>query len=173
MCFKEENMGISNFIDKINKLIGYLSALICIPLTFIIVFEISMRYFFNKPTEWAYDVSWMLFAAMFLLGGAYTLQEERHVRVDIIARVLPLKLQKTIELLFYFILFLPMTLVLAWKGFDFTLVAWRAGEMLSTTLFVFPAWATKIFIPIGFCLLFLQGISQVIKIIRPSGEDVK
>ncbi len=104
-------------------------------------------------------------------GHLYT-PEERHVGVDIIVRVLPLKLQKTIEILFYFILFLPMTLVLAWKGFDFTLVAWQAGEMLSTTLFVFSCVGNKNFYPDGVSL-FLRGIAQVIKIIRPSGEDVK
>lgn len=132
-----------------------------------------MRFFFNKPTEWVYDVSWMLFAAIFLLGGAFTLQEDRHVRVDILFRAMPQKVQNLVELLFYILLFLPMTLLFAWKGFDFTLVAWRTGEMLSTTLFVFPAWATKIFIPIGFSLLFLQGIVQAIKTKFPQGEGVE
>ena len=166
-------MGISNCIDKVNRIVGYFAALLSIPLTLIVVYEVGMRFIFNKPTEWVYDVSWMLFGAMFLLGGAYTLQEDRHVRVDIILRSFPLVVQKTIELLFYFVLFLPMTLVLAWKGFDFTLLAWRNNEMLSTTLFVFPAWATKIFIPLAFALLFMQGIAQVLKIVSKPKEETK
>ncbi len=166
-------MGISNCIDKVTKFVGYLAAFLAIPLTLAVVYEVGMRFLFNKPTQWVYDISWMLFAAMFLLGGAYTLQEERHVRVDIIFRAFPPKVQKGIEFIFYCFLFLPMTLVLAWKGYDFTMMAWRANEMLSTTLFVFPAWAAKIYIPLGFALLFLQGIAQVIKILCPSGEGVK
>ena len=119
-------MGISNCIDKVTKFVGYLAAFLAIPLTLAVVYEVGMRFLFNKPTQWVYDISWMLFAAMFLLGGAYTLQEERHVRVDIIFRAFPPKVQKGIEFIFYCFLFLPMTLVLAWKGYDFTI--WRGGQ---------------------------------------------
>jgi len=158
-------MGITDLINRVTRSFGFLGAFLVFPLAFVVVYEIAMRFLFNMPTVWAYDVSWLLFGAMFLLGGAYTLQEERHVRVDIIFRLFPKKFQKIIELLFFLVVFLPMTAALVWRGIIFANVAFQGNEMLSTTLFVFPAWRAKIFIPIGFSLLFLQGLSSVIAIL--------
>ena len=122
-------MGVSGCLDyvkKLTKYLGYLAALLCIPLTFTVSYEVLMRSIFNKPTEWSYDISWILFAAMFLVGGAYTLQEERHVRVDILMRLFPKRMQYGLEVFFFLFMFLPMTGAMAWKGFDYARIAWHA-----------------------------------------------
>ncbi len=158
-------MGILDYINKITGAFGFLAALLVIPLAGIVVYEIGMRFIFNLPTVWVYDVSWLIFGAMFLLGGAYTLREDRHVRVDIIFRLFPKKMQKFIELAFFLAVLLPMSGALVWRGIIFALVAYQGNEMLSTTLFVFPAWRAKVFIPIGFSLLFLQGLACAVDIL--------
>jgi len=142
---------------------GYLAASIVIPLTAVVVYEVFMRYVFNAPTYWVYDVSWMLFSAVFLLGGAYTMSENRHVRVDILYSSLPKKVQVWHDLLFLLVIFLPVIGILTYRGYLFAARAWISGERLSTTLFVFPAGPPKTLIPIGFGMLFLQGVIELVK----------
>ena len=93
------------------------------------------------------------------------MQADRHVRVDILYQALPKKIQKGIDIFFFVAILLPMSGALAWRGCRYTLLAWKSKELLSTTIFVFPAWIPKLFIPIGFALLFLQGLVHTVRIL--------
>ena len=108
-------MKILENIERFNRLMGYLGAVFVIPLMVAVVYEVFMRYALNAPTEWVYDVSWMLFSAVFLLGGAYTMIENRHVRVDIIYSALPRKVQIWHDLLFLAVIFLPVIGILTYR----------------------------------------------------------
>jgi TRAP-type mannitol/chloroaromatic compound transport system permease small subunit len=108
----------------------------------------------------------MLFSAVFLLGGAYTMIENRHVRVDIIYSSLPRKVQIWHDLLFLAVIFLPVIGILTYRGYLYAALAWSSGERLSTTMFIFPAGPVKTLIPLAFGMLFLQGIVELIKSLR-------
>jgi TRAP-type mannitol/chloroaromatic compound transport system permease small subunit len=159
-------MKILENIERFNRLMGYLGAAFVIPLMVAVVYEVFMRYALNAPTEWVYDVSWMLFSAVFLLGGAYTMIENRHVRVDIIYSSLPRKVQIWHDLLFLAVIFLPVIGILTYRGYLYAALAWSSGERLSTTMFIFPAGPVKTLIPLAFGMLFLQGIVELIKSLR-------
>ncbi len=159
-------MKFDALVVKLNKICGHIGAWLSIPLVVVVTWEVITRYVFNNPTDWVYDAAWMIFSVMFLLGGGYTLAEDRHVRVDIIFRMLPARLQALWDCFFFIVLFLPIMGILTWRGLDFAIQAWKSGEMLSTTLFVFPSAPVKSFIPLGFALLGLQGIVELRKNIR-------
>jgi TRAP-type mannitol/chloroaromatic compound transport system permease small subunit len=156
-------MGLLDIIEKFNEKVGIIGAWLVIPLNAVVVYEVFIRYLLNNPTDWVYDTAWMLFSAMFLLGGAYTMIHKRHVRVDIIFSSMPQKFQAWYDVFFFAVLFLPIMGLLTWRAIDFAADAWITGERLSTTLWNFPAGPVKTFVPIGFGLLFLQGIVELFR----------
>jgi len=156
-------MRILDLIEKINAHAGLFAAWLVIPLNAVVVYEVVIRYVFNNPTDWVYDTAWMLFSAVFLLGGAFTMIEKRHVRIDIIYGALPKKAQLWCDMFFFGVVLIPVLAILTWKGYQFAKLAWMTGENLSTTLWVFPAGPSKTLIPVGFGLLLLQGFIELLK----------
>ncbi len=154
-------MGLLDIIEKFNEKVGIFGAWLVIPLNAVVVYEVLIRYVLNSPTDWVYDTAWMLFSAMFLLGGAYTMVHKRHVRIDIIFSSLPAKYQAWFDVFFFAILFLPIMGLLTWKSVDFAAFAWSNGERLSTTLWRFPSGPVKTVIPIGFGMMFMQGFVEL------------
>ena len=77
-------MRIVKLIDKISQWTGALSAWIVIPLMVVVIIDVFQRHVLNNPTHWGYDVLWMLFSAQFLLGGAFTMLRNGHIRIDIV-----------------------------------------------------------------------------------------
>ncbi len=150
-------------IDSVNDRLGKLAAWIVIPLTVIVLLEITMRYFMNKPTVWVYDVSWMLFSLLFLLGGGYAMVHKRHVRIDLLYSLLPARGQAVYELFFFIVMFLPTIGILGWRSVEYAGRAWRTGQSLSTTVWSFPAAPIRTVITLAFLLLFLQGIAEVLR----------
>ena len=77
------------YIDRISEWTGTAAAWIVLPLTLLVTYEVVMRHFFNHPSNWGYDVCWMIFGLQFMIGGAYTLLRKGHVRIDIVYNVMP------------------------------------------------------------------------------------
>lgn len=150
-------------LEWIVEKLGMAGAWLVVPLTVVVAYQVVMRYLFRAPPIWGFDVSWMLFAAMFLLGGGYTLLRDRHVRVDIVLRLLPPRGQAFVETIFFAVLFCPVTALLTWRGWEFAARSWATGEHLSTTLWHFPAAPIKTFVPLAFALLTLQGVILLIR----------
>ena len=145
-------MGLFDLIEWVNEKLGLVAAAIVLPLNAVVVYEVVIRYVFNNPTDWVYDTAWMLFSAMFLLGGGYTMLHKRHVRIDIIFSALPKRFQAWYDSFFLRrYLSVPSWRILTWKGIQFAARAWSStNEYLSTTLWHFPAGPVKTMIPIGF-----------------------
>jgi len=156
-------MKFMNCIDKISQWVGAISAWLVIPLMLIVIHEVIIRRVFNAPTGWGYDTCWMLFAAQFLLGGGYTLLKKGHIRIDIVYGVLPERAKLVFDLLLYLIVILPVMGLFAWAGVVFAAEAWATGEKLSTTNWFFPAGPSKTLIPIGFFLIGLQCLSEIVR----------
>ncbi len=161
-------------IDKFNFTIGSIAAWLAIPLTIVVGLEVGLRYFANNPTKWAYDTAWMVFSMYFLLGGGYTMAKKKHVRIDLLYGLLPEKGKTIYDLVFFVILFMPVTLILAFRSTEYAMNAWRTGQALSTTGWGFPAAPIRTFIPIAFFLLAIQGVAEVLrniyKLIDPSAD---
>jgi len=152
-------MGILRLetIDKINSRIGRIVSLLVIGIIGITLWEVVLRYGFNRPTIWVHETSEHLFALSFLLGGAYTLSQGGHVRVDLIYSRLSDRKKAILELSTSVFFFLFVGLLL-WKGGE---MAWESVALLERSQ---SPWGPYIFhvilaVPIAAFLMLLQGLA--------------
>jgi TRAP-type mannitol/chloroaromatic compound transport system permease small subunit len=157
-------MNLKNFIEKINSLNDWVGRVVCmliVPMIFLLVLEVVMRYVFNQPTIWVHETSGMIYAVYFLLGGAYALRWDGNINVEILYAKLSLRKRAIIDLVtwLFFYLFCGTLFV---RGIPY---AWNAtvNFQRSNTLFGPPIWPVKILIPVAAGLLLLQGMAKTIK----------
>jgi TRAP-type mannitol/chloroaromatic compound transport system permease small subunit len=163
-------MGFVKVVDGISRFTGGLAAWLIIPLLLVVVYEVAARHFFNAPSGWGYDTLWMIFSAQFLIGGAYTLLQKSHIRIDIVYNRLSDRSRLVYDLLIYLIVFLVPAVLFIWAGVHFAADAFASDERLSTTNWFFPSGPSKSLIPIGFFLLALQCIAEIIRCIKALAE---
>jgi TRAP-type mannitol/chloroaromatic compound transport system permease small subunit len=148
-------------IDSISTFVGKAFAWLIMVLTFAIAYEVIARYVFNAPTQWAFDVSYMLYGALFMMAGAYTLARNGHVRGDVLYGFLPTRVQATLDLILYVLFFIPGIAALAYFGIGFASVSWSLGEHSSLTPGGPPIYHFKTLIPIAGGLVLLQGMAEI------------
>lgn len=151
------------YIDRISEWTGIAAAWTVLPLTLVVTYEVVMRDFFNHPSNWGYDVCWMIFGLQFMIGGAYTLLHKGHVRIDIVYNILSPRAQQIFDSVVYVVFFLFVLIILTWAGIKFAADAWISGEYLSTSTWKFPSSAIKTVIPVGYFLLSLQSLAELIR----------
>lgn len=156
-------MKVLSYIDKISEWTGTISAWIIIPLTFVVIYEVVMRHFFNAPTGWGYDTLWMLYGAHFMIGGAYTLLKKKHIRIDIVYNILSPRGKLIFDAIVYAVVIFSIMVLLTWAGIKFAAEAWVTREKLSTTNWFFPSGPSKTVIPVAFFLLSLQSLCELIR----------
>jgi len=156
-------MKVLEYIEKISEWTGIVSAWIIIPLTFVVVYEVVIRHFFNAPTGWGYDTLWMLCGAQFMIGGAYTLLKKGHVRIDIVYNTMSPQGKLIFDTIVYAVVFFSIMVLFTWAGVKFAADAWGTNEKLSTTNWFFPSGPIKTIIPIAFLLLSLQCLAEIIR----------
>ena len=154
------------FIDRINLGVGKTFAWLFFPLCYTLVHEIVATKVFAKPTVWAFDVSYMLYGTLFMIGAAYTLAIDGHVRGDIFYRLLKPRTQATLDLVLYILIFFPAMIALLIAGSSYAYYSFSIGERSLQSPFGPIIWPLKVVIPATAFLMLLQGISQVAKCIR-------
>lgn len=120
------------------------------------------RKFFDLSSNAWLELQWYLFGAIVMLAAAYTLQRNEHVRVDLIYSHVSARAQLWIDLAGTLIFLLPVAGLLTWLSWPMFTEAWRIGET-SANAGGLPRWPVKLVLPVGFALLFLQGLSELIK----------
>ncbi len=148
-------------VDQLSKSVGHAFAWCLIILTFGTSYEVFVRYVLNDPTDWAYDLSYIMYGALFIMSGAYTLSRNGHVRGDVIFRLWPVRVQAGIELVLYFLFFFPGVLALAVAGWRYAYNAYQIGEVSVNSPIGVPVWQLKMLIPAAAALLALQGSAEV------------
>ena len=156
-------MKFVRFVDALSAKVGTFAAWLVIPLMIVVIYEVIVRHFFNSPTIWTYDTLWMLYSVNFLFGGAFTLLQKGHIRIDIIHDTLSDRGKLITDTIIYAVVFFLPCAMLTWFSGGYAWEAWATGENLSTTNFVFPAGPVKTCMPIGFGLLALQSVAEVIR----------
>ncbi len=160
------------YTDWVNARIGWLVAFLMCPMLFIMIWEIVMRYFFNQPSLWAYEISLFLYGSYIVLGGAYTHLAGGHVNVDIIwGRLSPRgRAVRDIFTSSFVFLFLG---VLFWESLKITIDSWQIGE---TTMshWAPPYYPLRTTVPVGCFLFMLQALAKLIRdvLIVKNGEDL-
>ncbi len=148
-------------VDLLSKSVGHAFAWCIMILTLGTSYEVFVRYVLNDPTSWAYDMSYMLYGALFLMAGPYTLSRNGHVRGDVFYRLWKPRTQARLEFVLYFIFYFPGVLALAYAGYGYASDAIRVGEVSTNSPIGVPIWPLKTLIPIAGVLLTLQGLAEV------------
>lgn len=144
-------------------LIAKLAAWLVLPLTGALVYEVVSRYVFNKPTIWAYDMTYMLSSFIFMLGTAYALKTGSHVRVDFLLALLKPRWQALVDAIMYVVLYFPAMGLFFMISFRFARQSWMQGELYPQSPWMPPIYPLKTIIPITIFLLLLQGAAELIK----------
>jgi TRAP-type mannitol/chloroaromatic compound transport system permease small subunit len=150
-------------IDQLSKTIGHAFAWCIIILTFGTCYEVFVRYVLDDPTSWAFDMSYLMYGAIFYMAGAYTLSRAGHVRADMLYRKWSDRTQAGVELLLYVVFFFPGILALVIAGGDYGVEAIRIREVSVNSPAGVPIWPLKMMIPVGAGLMALQGLAESLR----------
>ncbi len=149
------------FIDKVSTFVGKAGAWLIVGLALMIGYEVFSRYVLGAPHAWVFDASNMLYGALFMLAGAYTLAKSGHVRGDILYGFLSPRAQAGIDLVLYLAFFFPGVIALAWAGIDFFEVSLAQNEHSSIAADGPPIYPFKAVIPVAGAFLLLQGLAEL------------
>ena len=155
-------LSFSRFIDAVNEKIGLAISWALLLAVLICSGNALVRYIFNNSSNAWLEIQWYLFGAIFLLASAYTLKRNEHVRIDVVVGRFSKRTQVWIDVFGFIFFLLPATLLILYFSIPFAYESIRTQEVSSNAggLIIWPA---KTLIPVGFFLLTLQGISELIK----------
>lgn len=153
---------IIKFIDGINRHIGKAVSWLTFLLVLIIVSDVLLRYLFNYTTPATFELEWHIFALIFLLSAGWTLQHDRHVRVDVFYHRFPNRLKAWVNLVGTLLLLLPFCIVAIKGSVPFVAASFEFKETSPDPGGLPARYLIKSAIPIGFFLLALQGVRQAI-----------
>jgi TRAP-type mannitol/chloroaromatic compound transport system permease small subunit len=155
-------LKFSRFVDGLSGLIGKLTMWLILAATFISATNAVVRKSFGVSSNAWLEIQWYLFAAVFMLGGGYAFLRNAHVRIDFISSKFSARTRNWIDVGGILIFLLPLCYLMIVEGWPLFERAWTSGEMSSNSggLIRWPVFAL---IPLGFALLALQGLSELIK----------
>lgn len=155
-------LSLCRLIDAVNIKIGRAVSWLLLLAVLICSINAMIRYTFHIGSNAWLEIQWYLFGAVFLLASAYTLRRNEHVRIDVIVSRFSKRTQAWIDLFGFALFLMPITLLVLYYGIPFAWESIRSQEMSSNAggLIVWPA---KLLVPVGFFLLALQGISEMVK----------
>jgi TRAP-type mannitol/chloroaromatic compound transport system permease small subunit len=154
------------FADRVSAWFGKAFAWLIMLMAFGVGYEVFMRYVLNAPTSWALDVSYIMYGSLFMMGGAYTLSRDGHVRGDFLYRLWRPQTQAKVELVLYVIFFFPGVTALILAGWKYAARSWRYLEVSVNSPAGIPIFQFKTVLVLAGVLLFLQGVAQVFRCIH-------
>ena len=155
-------LALSGAIDAMTERIGHFVYWLILVVVVISAANAVVRKAFNYSSNSYLEIQWYLFSAIFLLGAGYTLMRNEHVRIDIISGRLSARTQNWIDVFGIVFFLLPMAIVIGWLSWPLFMDSFVRHEV-STNAGGLIIWPARLLVPIGFTLLFLQGISELIK----------
>jgi TRAP-type mannitol/chloroaromatic compound transport system permease small subunit len=150
-------------IDGFSGWSGKAVAWLILPLVLGLTYESMARYLFDAPTLWAYDLSYMLYAAIFMLGAHYTLLKGAHIRTDMLWDRFSVRTKGRIDAAAYIFFFFPAMILLFYASVDEVWRSWQIGELSEQTAWRPILWPFKAIVPITALLLLVQGVSELLK----------
>lgn len=155
--------AVIHTIDLLNKSVGHAFAWCIVILTLGVSYEVFVRYALRDPTSWAFDLSYILYGALFIMAGAYTLSRGGHVRADVFSRRWRPRTQASLEIFLYVIFFYPGVLALVIAGWGYAHESFVIREVSVNSPVGVPIWPLKMLIPAAGVLLTLQGIAEMLR----------
>jgi TRAP-type mannitol/chloroaromatic compound transport system permease small subunit len=150
-------------IDIFCKAVGHAFAWCVLVLTASTCFEVFVRYVLNKPTTWAFDMSYMLYGALFMMSGAYAVTRGSHVRGDFLYRGWRPRTQARVDLTLYFIFYLPAIFAMVYTGAAYSFESTRILESSVNSPAGVPVWPLKLIIFVTGLMLLIAGIAEILR----------
>ncbi len=152
-------------VDRLSTALGQFFAWLIVLLTLMITWEVFSRYVLNTPHDWALDAQIMLYGTLFMMGGAYTLAKNNHVRGDVLYGFFEPRTPATVDPVLYVLFFLPGIFALTWAGWNFAheSLAIREQTFSAEPL---PLYPFKFIIPLAGAMLLLQGVVEIVRCVR-------
>ena len=155
-------LAASRVIDKLNEKLALIANFLVLLACLISAGNAFSRYAFSASSNAWLEIQWYMFGALVMLGASYTLKRNEHVRVDIVYGNLPTRGQIWVDIVGSILFLLPATLILCYLSWPVFHNSWIENEM-SGNAGGLVRWPVKVFLPLGFALLSLQGFSELIK----------
>jgi len=161
-------------IDRLSAWSGKAVSWLIVVSTVLISYDVLMRYLSKAPFadfiheiwftyNFSFDMSYYLYAILFMIGGAYTLSRAQHVRGDVFYRLWPVKVQGAVDLFLYLFAFFPGVLALVSVGAQWAAASWAIGERSSTSFAAPIIYPLKAVIPLAALLIGIQGVAETIR----------
>lgn len=153
-------------IDAISEWTGKLGSFLIAGLTVAICYDVALRYIFNAPVAWGYDITYMVYGAYAMLGVAYCEKLKGHVRMDLVYARLSTRVQARVDVICYLLLFFPFLIILTYKCGDHALWSLQSGERSSGSVWRPLLGPFKLIITFGFVMLIFQGLVSFLRALR-------
>ena len=157
---------VVRIIDKAALWSGWLVSWLIIPMVLALVYEVVARYFFNAPTVWAYDVTFITYGTFFMLGSAYTLQRAGHIRTDSYYASWSPRTQGMVDTICYLLFFFPPLLIFLDVTWHFFWLSYLRDERSVTSPWLPRIWPLKAVMPASCVLLMVQGLAELLRSIH-------
>lgn len=150
-------------LDKISDVVGKCSAVLILPMMYVLGHEVISRYYFNAPTIWAGDIALILYGIYFMVGSPYCLKEGMHIRTDFLYHRWSTKTKGLVDMIIYVFLYIPTHVVFLEIGWGYFAKSFKQGEVIISSPWMPIIWPLKLAIPLGILLMLMQGLSETIK----------
>lgn len=150
---------IDNFSEKSGSIISWFT----LALVLVVCYDVFTRYFLREGSVALQELEWHIFSIIFILGAAYTLKVDEHVRVDVFYSKLTEKKQAWINLIGTILFLIPFTLLVIYSSKEFVFASWRVSETSPDAGGLPARYILKTIIPVSFFMMFLQGTSMALK----------
>ena len=155
-------LKLSGLIDGLNERVGRSMIWLVLIVVVISAGNAVFRFTFNMSSNALLEIQWYLFSAIFLLSAGYVLKKNEHIRIDVLFGRYSERTQNWIDVFGFLVFLLPMALIVGYLSWPVFTLAWTSGEMSSNPGGLIR-WPVRLMMPVGFALLILQGISELIK----------
>lgn len=163
-------LKVERSINTLNEKVGVLTSYLALPMILVVVYEVFMRYTFNAPTSWGFEVTTFIYGMHLILGFGFTHLHDAHVSIDVFEAKLPARPRATLRIISNCIFFIPTVGLLSIWSVIYAADSWKDLEQAPTS-WAPPLYPFKTVMAIGFILLFLQGIAKLIGDFRALGDS--
>jgi len=169
------HIRLVRIIDRFTDTTGTWVAWLNVPLVFVVAWEVFARYLFNKPTIWSFELTYMLYGTIFMLGAAYALHKGAHIRTDFFFEKWSIRTKGVIDSVAYLVFFFPSIFVFMLVSGGEGLYSYGINEESEQTPWRPYLWPFKLMVPLACLLLLIQGVSETIKSVwaARTGEELE
>ena len=153
-------------VDAFSRLLSWIAQIVMVVLVLSMIYEVVARYAFGAPTIWAFDISYMATGTLFVLGAAYALKQDAHVRIDFLAQKMPVGIRRKLEGFVFVFLIAPIFAALSKFAIERAWRAWATGEVENVSPWAPLMWPFFAILAIGLVALTLQQLVHGLRVFR-------